>query len=48
LLLNILPEAIATRLKGEPGVIADKFDDATILFADLVNFYPIFYHYVSN
>jgi Adenylate cyclase, family 3 (some proteins contain HAMP domain) len=38
LLLNILPEAIATRLKGEPGVIADKFDDATILFADLVNF----------
>ncbi|MFB8795316.1 MAG: adenylate/guanylate cyclase domain-containing protein [Microcoleus sp.] len=38
LLLNILPEAIATRLKGKPGVIADKFDDATILFADLVNF----------
>lgn len=25
LLLNILPEAIATRLKKEPGVIADKF-----------------------
>jgi adenylate cyclase len=38
LLLNILPEAIANRLKGKPGVIADKFDDATILFADLVNF----------
>ena len=38
LLLNILPEAIATRLKGNPGVIAEKFDDATILFADLVNF----------
>jgi adenylate cyclase len=41
LLLNILPEAIVTRLKGKPGVIADKFEDATILFADLVNFTQI-------
>jgi adenylate cyclase len=38
LLLNILPEPIADRLKNEPGVIADKFEKATILFADLVNF----------
>ncbi|MEG4321532.1 MULTISPECIES: adenylate/guanylate cyclase domain-containing protein [unclassified Microcoleus] len=41
LLLNILPEAIADRLKQEPGVIADKFENATILFADLVNFTQI-------
>ena len=41
LLLNILPEAIANRLKQEPGVIADKFEKATILFADLVNFTQI-------
>ncbi|TAG52287.1 MAG: PAS domain-containing protein [Oscillatoriales cyanobacterium] len=41
LLLNILPEAIADRLKHEPGVIADKFEKATILFADLVNFTQI-------
>ena len=38
LLLNLLPEPIAERLKEEPGVIADKFEKATILFADLVNF----------
>jgi adenylate cyclase len=41
LLLNILPEAIATKLKNEPAAIADKFDNATILFADLVNFTQI-------
>jgi len=37
LLLNILPESVANRLKrGE--VVADHFDEATVLFADLVNF----------
>ncbi|MEG4198962.1 adenylate/guanylate cyclase domain-containing protein [Microcoleus sp. Pol12A5] len=41
LLLNILPEPIAHRLKSKPGVIADKFEKATILFADLVNFTQI-------
>lgn len=41
LLLNILPEAIANKLKNEPAAIADKFDNATILFADLVNFTQI-------
>ncbi|MEG4168598.1 MULTISPECIES: adenylate/guanylate cyclase domain-containing protein [unclassified Microcoleus] len=41
LLLNILPGAIVDRLKHEPGVIADKFERATILFADLVNFTQI-------
>lgn len=38
LLLNILPAPIAARLKSRPGVIADSFNDVTILFADIVNF----------
>lgn len=38
LLLNILPEPIADRLKMQESVIADSFDEVTILFADLVNF----------
>lgn len=38
LLLNILPGPIATRLKNEPGLLADAFDEASILFADLVGF----------
>lgn len=41
LLLNILPEAIAERLKTDPGVIADQFDSVTILFADIVAFTPL-------
>jgi class 3 adenylate cyclase len=38
LLLNILPYAIANRLKMGETVIADGFNEATILFADIVNF----------
>ena len=38
LLRNVLPEAIALRLRGEPRMIADGFPDATVLFADLVGF----------
>ncbi|MBD2185118.1 adenylate/guanylate cyclase domain-containing protein, partial [Aerosakkonema funiforme] len=38
LLLNILPEPIAFRLKMQESNIADTFDEVTILFADLVNF----------
>ena len=38
LLLNILPYAIANRLKLGETVIADGFNEATILFADIVNF----------
>jgi len=38
LLLNILPFAIANRLKLGETVIADGFNEATILFADIVNF----------
>jgi len=36
LLLNILPERVAQRLKSGEEVIADRVDDVTILFADLV------------
>ncbi|PZU94412.1 MAG: adenylate/guanylate cyclase domain-containing protein [Pseudanabaena sp.] len=38
LLLNILPDAIADRLKQGETVIADGFSEATVLFADIVNF----------
>ncbi len=38
LLLNILPRPIAERLKEKQDIIADRFAEATILFADLVNF----------
>ena len=46
LLLNVLPQSIAERLKGRPDVtadtftdvIADSFPEATVLFADIVEF----------
>ena len=38
LLLNILPEPIAQRLRDGEGLIADRFDDVTLLFADIVEF----------
>ncbi len=38
LLLNILPGSIAERLKIGGGLIADHFPEATVLFADIVNF----------
>jgi adenylate cyclase len=39
LLTNILPPAIAARLKtGREAVIADSYDDASILFADMAGF----------
>ena len=41
LLLNILPEEIAQRLQAEPQAIADHFDEASILFADVVDFTPL-------
>jgi adenylate cyclase len=41
LLLNILPEEIAQRLQAEPNAIADHFEDASILFADVVDFTPL-------
>ena len=41
LLLNILPEPIADRLKRNDNFIADGFSQVTILFADIVNFTPL-------
>ncbi|MGB2926687.1 MAG: adenylate/guanylate cyclase domain-containing protein [Limnothrix sp.] len=38
LLLNILPERIATKLKNGSEHIADGFGEVTILFADIVGF----------
>ncbi len=41
LLLNILPAPIARRLKEGEKVIADQFDEATVLFVDIANFTPL-------
>ncbi len=38
LLLNILPETIVKRLKYKPETIADNFEEATVLFADIAGF----------
>jgi adenylate cyclase len=40
LLRNVLPEPIADRLKAGERVIADHFDEASVLFADVVDFTP--------
>jgi adenylate cyclase len=41
LLLNVLPAEVALRLQSDPNSIADHFDDASILFADVVDFTPL-------
>jgi adenylate cyclase len=41
LLLNVLPQPIANRLKTQEGVIADGHSDVTVLFADIVDFTPL-------
>jgi class 3 adenylate cyclase len=38
LLLNILPEPIAERLKNDAGSIAEGFEHVSVLFADIVGF----------
>lgn len=38
LLLNILPQPIADQLKWHKGVIANSFQEVTVLFADIVDF----------
>lgn len=38
LLLNILPEVIAEKLKDSPSTIAESFEDVTVLFADIEGF----------
>ncbi len=41
LLRNVLPEPIARRLKAGERVIADQFEEASVLFADIVDFTPM-------
>jgi adenylate cyclase len=41
LLMNILPSSIAERLKAATQTIADHFDAASIIFADVVDFTPL-------
>ena len=41
LLLNILPDEIVQRLQIRPETIADHFEEASILFADVVDFTPM-------
>jgi adenylate cyclase len=41
LLLNVLPADIAQRLQSDPNSIADHFENASILFADVVDFTPL-------
>src|SRR5690606_39014037 len=39
LLLNIMPDSVAVRLKARPGeLIADSYDEASVLFADISGF----------
>jgi len=38
LLLNVLPEEVAARLKHGQETIADSFSEVTVLFADIVDF----------
>jgi class 3 adenylate cyclase len=40
LLRNVLPDPIADRLKAGERVIADHYEDASVLFADVVEFTP--------
>ncbi|MCC6353845.1 MAG: response regulator [Verrucomicrobiae bacterium] len=41
LLLNVLPAPIAEKLKRQSGIIADRFDDVSVLFADIAGFTPM-------
>ena len=41
LLLNVLPASIANKLKQQAGIIAERFDDVSVLFADIVGFTPL-------
>jgi adenylate cyclase len=41
LLLNVLPQPVAARLKKQAGVIAEDCPGVTVLFADIVGFTPL-------
>lgn len=40
LLLNVLPASVARRLKDGSATVADRVDEASVLFADIVEFTP--------
>lgn len=44
LLLNIFPKPIAEKLRTNPGIIADKYEDVTVLFVDIADFTTISAH----
>lgn len=48
LLLNILPPPIANRLRAGERVIADRFEDASLLIADIVGFTELSSHLSAN
>jgi adenylate cyclase len=48
LLLNILPASIADRLQKGERQIADKVEDATVMFADVTNFTPLSENYSAE
>lgn len=41
LLLSVLPPSIAKRMRGGEMLIADSHEEATVVFADIVNFTPL-------
>ena len=41
MLRNVLPDEIADRLKRSDRMIADHFEETSILFADVVDFTPM-------
>ena len=41
LLLNVLPAPIAERLRKQEGIIAERFEDVSVLFTDIVGFTPL-------
>ncbi|QIE56428.1 adenylate/guanylate cyclase domain-containing protein [Pikeienuella piscinae] len=41
LLLSVLPPSIAGRMRAGETLIADSHDEATVVFADIVNFTPL-------
>jgi adenylate cyclase len=41
LLHNILPDSVAERLKSSPEMIADEYEEVSVLFADVVDFTPM-------
>ena len=41
LLLNILPRAVVTKMQETDGIVADYFDEVSVMFADIIGFTEI-------